>query len=93
MKNAVLWDVTPCASYNNRRFRERSTSTLRVTVRGELGTMLAIISNRSSLHRNTTVTQRHIPEDGILHSHRRENLKSYELSLLRLSEVIGHRWM
>jgi hypothetical protein len=22
-------------------------------------------------------SQRHIPEDGILHSHRRENLKSY----------------
>jgi hypothetical protein len=22
-------------------------------------------------------TQRHVPEDGILHSHRRENLKSY----------------
>jgi hypothetical protein len=25
----------------------------------------------------TTATLRHIPEDGILHSHRRENLKSY----------------
>jgi hypothetical protein len=25
----------------------------------------------------TTATQRHILEDGILHSHRRENLKSY----------------
>jgi hypothetical protein len=25
----------------------------------------------------TRVTRRHIPEDGILHSHRRENLKSY----------------
>jgi hypothetical protein len=25
----------------------------------------------------TTATPRHIPEDGILHSHRRENLKSY----------------
>jgi hypothetical protein len=23
-------------------------------------------------------TRRHIPEDGILHSHRRENLKSYK---------------
>jgi hypothetical protein len=26
----------------------------------------------------TLITQRHIPEDGILHSHRRENLKSYK---------------
>jgi hypothetical protein len=25
----------------------------------------------------TRVTRRNIPEDGILHSHRRENLKSY----------------
>jgi hypothetical protein len=25
----------------------------------------------------TRATRRHIPEDGILHSHRRENLKSY----------------
>jgi hypothetical protein len=25
----------------------------------------------------TTVTRRNIPEDAILHSHRRENLKSY----------------
>jgi hypothetical protein len=25
----------------------------------------------------TRVTRRHIPEDGILHGHRRENLKSY----------------
>jgi hypothetical protein len=25
----------------------------------------------------TRVTRRHIPEDAILHSHRRENLKSY----------------
>jgi phospholipid N-methyltransferase len=27
----------------------------------------------------TTATRRHIPEEGILHSHRRENLKSYIL--------------
>jgi hypothetical protein len=26
---------------------------------------------------NTRSTRRHIPEDGILYSHRRENLKSY----------------
>jgi hypothetical protein len=33
----------------------------------------------------TRTTWRHIPEDGILHSHRRENLKSY--MVLDLSEV------
>jgi hypothetical protein len=26
---------------------------------------------------NVITTRRHIPEDGFLHSHRRENLKSY----------------
>jgi hypothetical protein len=31
---------------------------------------------RQSVH--TRSTRRHIPEDGILHSHRRKNLKSYK---------------
>jgi hypothetical protein len=36
----------------------------------------AIHSSESSDH--TSSTRRHIPEDGILHSHRRENLKYYK---------------
>jgi hypothetical protein len=44
---------------------ELSASFIRVTRIGELGTMLAV-----SWH--------NIPEDTILHSHRRENLKSYQ---------------
>jgi hypothetical protein len=47
---------------------EGIASIIRVTRIGELGT-LAVTSNRSRL--------RHIPEVGILHSHRRENLESY----------------
>jgi hypothetical protein len=47
---------------------ERSASFIRVTRIGELGTTLAVTSN---------------PEDAILHSHSRENLKSYiEMALL-----------
>jgi hypothetical protein len=42
---------------------EISASFIRVTTTGELGTTIAVISN--------------IPEDTILHSHHRENLKSY----------------
>jgi hypothetical protein len=40
--------------------------------------MEAIRSSETSVH--TRFTQRHIPEDRILHSHRRENLKSYIFS-------------
>jgi hypothetical protein len=45
---------------------EPGASFIRVTKLGELGTTQAATSNRRTLRRNT-----------ILHSHRRENLKSY----------------
>jgi hypothetical protein len=56
---------------------ELSASFISVTRIGELGTTLtlAVTSNRCTLRRNTT--WRNKPEDTILHSHRRENLKSY----------------
>jgi hypothetical protein len=60
---------------------EPTASFVRVTRIGELGTTLAATSNRRTLRRNTSVftrtTRRNIAEDTILHSHRRENLKSY----------------
>jgi hypothetical protein len=52
---------------------EPSASFIRVTRIGELGTTLAATSNQRTLR----VTRCNIPEDTILHSHRRENLKSY----------------
>jgi hypothetical protein len=63
---------------------EPSASFIRVTRIGELGTTLAATSNRRTLRYVppkrrflTRATRRNIPEDIILHSHRRENLKSY----------------
>jgi hypothetical protein len=49
---------------------ELSATIIRVTRIGELGTTLAVTSNRRTWH--------NIPEDGILHSRRRGNLKSYK---------------
>jgi hypothetical protein len=59
-----------------------SASIIRVTRIGELGT-LAVTSNRCTALRYsetsvlTRVTRCNVPDEGILHSHRRENLKSY----------------
>jgi hypothetical protein len=49
--------------------------------------MEAIYSSETSVY--TISTRRHIPEDGILNSHRRENLESYrEYTLLPKFESI-----
>jgi hypothetical protein len=66
---------------------EFSVSIIRVIRIGELGT-LAVTSNRRTLRRNTEchslqtgATRDNIPEDAILHCHRRENLKYYTISV------------
>jgi hypothetical protein len=76
---------------------ELSASVFRVTRIGELGTTLAVTSNRRKLQRNTMMmealsssetavltraTWRNIPEDVILHSHNSENLKSYTFEVM-----------
>jgi hypothetical protein len=72
---------------------ECSASIISVTRIGDLEATLAITSNRRTLRRNTTIaTGRNISEDGILHSHRHENLKyckSPQCPNLRLRGVPG----
>jgi hypothetical protein len=51
MKKDAFWDVTPCGSCKNRVSEEFSASFIRVTRIGELGTTLAVTSNRNTLRR------------------------------------------
>jgi hypothetical protein len=46
MKNGAYWDVTPCGSCKDRRLRGKCASIIRPTRIGELGTTLAVTSNR-----------------------------------------------
>jgi hypothetical protein len=72
---------------------EPGASFTRVTKIGEIGTTQDATSNRRTLQRNTwyffaayvfltRATRRNNPEDTIFHSHRRENLKSYNVIFL-----------
>jgi hypothetical protein len=47
----------------------------------------AIRSSEMSVQ-STRSTRRHIPEDDILHSHRRENLKSYTIMISFGSQLV-----
>jgi hypothetical protein len=52
--------------------------------------MEAVRSSETSVH--TRTTRRHIPENGIFHSHRRENLKSYTVLIMFIfaSSTVGY---
>jgi hypothetical protein len=51
MMNAVFWDVNSLALVRTDFLEERSASIIRVTRICELGTMLAVASNRRTLRR------------------------------------------
>jgi hypothetical protein len=53
MKHVVFWDVTPCGFVRTDVSEELIASIIRVTGIGELGTTLAVTSNRRTLRRNT----------------------------------------
>jgi hypothetical protein len=85
-KNAVFWGVAPCTCSGWPPAHAGSSIADFSTLKME-----AIWSFETSVQ-STTSTWRHTPEDGILHSHRRENLKSYICAGSRLcgSYVNGH---
>jgi hypothetical protein len=53
MKNGILWDVMLLALVRTDVSEELSASFIRMTRIGELGTTLAVTSNRRMLRRNT----------------------------------------
>jgi hypothetical protein len=63
IKNAVLWDVTPCGSCKNRRFG----GTCRFHYQGDENWRAGKFSSNYQPKHAVQTTSPHIPEDGILH--------------------------
>jgi hypothetical protein len=83
MKKTVFWDVMPCGSCKNRRFRRTCHMHLLLITSNVLPSSLILVTLMMEALRSseesvlTRSIRRHVSEDGILYIYHRENLKSY----------------
>jgi hypothetical protein len=86
LRMSFFWDVTRVALVRTDVSEEHVASIIRVTRIGELGAMLAIISNGSTLQRNTMllliVTANVVPSSPIPFTLMMETIHSFEKSVL-----------